>query len=272
MEVDLEFIIRRCQIGDENALSLLGKATFLETYAGSAGAADILTYAETEHTSESYRHWLVSSVVHIWVSEVPVVSIKPKPTSLFMKTAAVRGLSTSASSAASAKNFNKSILSHEISHFEGLIVRNELTQFAFLSSFGSHSSSCFRRRYQTGEKNGTEPTVPFEGKTAQFDIHLQTMGPSYQTTTISKTVTETAMVKLFARSPTYTSFKCGHRMGRAAQPRNHRTQARREATMKRPSLWPEVRSSSFRASALNCARCSSNLSRAFSTSEWATMA
>jgi hypothetical protein len=207
MEVDLEFIIRRCQIGDENALSLLGKATFLETYAGSAGAADILTYAETEHTSESYRHWLVSSVVHIWVSEVPVVSIKPKPTSLFMKTAAVRGLSTSASSAASAKNFNKSILSHEISHFEGLIVRNELTQFAFLSSFGSHSSSCFRRRYQTGEKNGTEPTVPFEGKTAQFDIHLQTMGPSYQTTTISKTVTETAMVKLFARSPTYTSLQ-----------------------------------------------------------------
>ena len=60
MEVDLEFIIRRCQIGDENALSLLGKATFLETSAGSAGAADILTYPETEHTSESYMHWLAS--------------------------------------------------------------------------------------------------------------------------------------------------------------------------------------------------------------------
>jgi GNAT superfamily N-acetyltransferase len=72
MEVDLEFIIRRCQIGDENALSLLGKATFLETYAGSAGAADILIYAETEHTSESYRHWLVSSVADIWVAETSV--------------------------------------------------------------------------------------------------------------------------------------------------------------------------------------------------------
>jgi hypothetical protein len=47
----------------------------------------------------------------------------------------------------------------------------------------------------------------------QRPIHLQMMGPSYQTTTISKTVTETPMVKLFARSPTYTTFKCGHRMG-----------------------------------------------------------
>jgi|GraSoiStandDraft_54_1057290.scaffolds.fasta_scaffold349502_2 hypothetical protein len=30
---DFEFIIRRCQVGDEMALSLVGKATFLETYA-----------------------------------------------------------------------------------------------------------------------------------------------------------------------------------------------------------------------------------------------
>ncbi|HTF70762.1 MAG TPA: hypothetical protein VK638_49635, partial [Edaphobacter sp.] len=53
-------ITGKSQFGDENALSLLRKATFLETSAGSAGAADILTYAETELTSESYRNWLAS--------------------------------------------------------------------------------------------------------------------------------------------------------------------------------------------------------------------
>ena len=57
---DVEFIIRPCQIGDETALSLLGTATFLETYVGTAEAADILAHVETEHSAESYRTWLQS--------------------------------------------------------------------------------------------------------------------------------------------------------------------------------------------------------------------
>src|SRR5712675_2181299 len=69
---DLEFIIRQCQIGDETALSLLGTATFLETYAGTAEAADILAHVETEHSAESYRTWLQSDIAKIWVAETSV--------------------------------------------------------------------------------------------------------------------------------------------------------------------------------------------------------
>src|SRR5712675_2771708 len=69
---DVEFIIRPCQIGDETALSLLGKATFLETYAGTAEAADILAHVETEHSAETYRTWLQSDIAKIWVAETSV--------------------------------------------------------------------------------------------------------------------------------------------------------------------------------------------------------
>jgi short chain dehydrogenase len=62
-EVDLAFAITRCRIGDETRLSLLGKATFLETYADSTEAADLLSFVETEHSVARYRSWL-SRVVH----------------------------------------------------------------------------------------------------------------------------------------------------------------------------------------------------------------
>jgi hypothetical protein len=68
----LEFIVRRCRSGDETALSLLGRATFLETYAGRSEAADLLAYAETEHSIESYRLWLANEFAHIWAVETAV--------------------------------------------------------------------------------------------------------------------------------------------------------------------------------------------------------
>src|SRR6267378_309515 len=68
----LEFIIRQSQIGDETALSLLGTATFLETYVGTAEAADILAHVETEHSAGSYRTWLQSDIAKIWVAETSV--------------------------------------------------------------------------------------------------------------------------------------------------------------------------------------------------------
>ena len=68
-EVDLEFVIRRCHIGDETRLSLLGKATFLETYADSTQAADLLAFVETEHSIERYRFWLESRFARLWVAE-----------------------------------------------------------------------------------------------------------------------------------------------------------------------------------------------------------
>lgn len=69
-EVNLEFAVRRCQIGDEMRLSLLGKATFLETYAGNTEAADLVAFAETEHSVERYRLWLRTDFSKIWIAEV----------------------------------------------------------------------------------------------------------------------------------------------------------------------------------------------------------
>src|SRR6516165_10349098 len=66
----LEFVIRRCHIGDETSLSLLGKSTFLETYAGSIQADDLLSFVETEHSAERYRSWLESRFARLWVAEI----------------------------------------------------------------------------------------------------------------------------------------------------------------------------------------------------------
>jgi ribosomal protein S18 acetylase RimI-like enzyme len=70
----MEFRIRRCGPGDERALSALGRATFLETYAGTAEASDILAYMETEHSAEHYQHWLAGGSAHIWVVETAIGS------------------------------------------------------------------------------------------------------------------------------------------------------------------------------------------------------
>jgi len=65
----LEFAIKRCQVGDEMRLSLLGKATVLETYAGITEAADLLAFVEAEHSVERYRFWLESDFAKIWIAE-----------------------------------------------------------------------------------------------------------------------------------------------------------------------------------------------------------
>jgi len=60
--------IRLCHAGDETRLSLLGKAIFLEAYAGSTQAADLLDFVEEEHAAERYRSWLESDFAKIWVA------------------------------------------------------------------------------------------------------------------------------------------------------------------------------------------------------------
>jgi diamine N-acetyltransferase len=65
----LEFVIKRCGVGDEARLSLLGKASFLETYAGNPEATDLLTFVEVEHSAERYRFWLESDFAKIWIAE-----------------------------------------------------------------------------------------------------------------------------------------------------------------------------------------------------------
>jgi hypothetical protein len=68
----LEFAIRRCRIGDEASLSLVGKATFLETYADSTDAADLLDLVEGQHAGEHYTSWLKGDFAQIWVAETIV--------------------------------------------------------------------------------------------------------------------------------------------------------------------------------------------------------
>ena len=65
----MEFVIKPCQVGDERRLSLLGKATFLETYAGNTEAAYILAFVEAEHSAARYRFWLASGFAKIWIAE-----------------------------------------------------------------------------------------------------------------------------------------------------------------------------------------------------------
>jgi GNAT superfamily N-acetyltransferase len=67
---DLNMQIRGCTPGDEAALSLLGQATFLETFAGILDGADIIAHCARQHSPELYRDWLSDSAMRLWVAEV----------------------------------------------------------------------------------------------------------------------------------------------------------------------------------------------------------
>jgi ribosomal protein S18 acetylase RimI-like enzyme len=62
--------IRRCLPGDENALSIVGQATFLDTFAGILWGKDILGHCVRQHSSEKYAAWLQDPAVAIWIAEV----------------------------------------------------------------------------------------------------------------------------------------------------------------------------------------------------------
>lgn len=59
--------IRRCAPGDEAALSLVGQATFLETFAGVLGGADILAHCSSAHAPDLYRAWLSTPDYALWL-------------------------------------------------------------------------------------------------------------------------------------------------------------------------------------------------------------
>lgn len=54
---------------DAAALSLLGQATFLETYAGILGAEDILAHCATQHAESVYAQWLADPDYRCWIVE-----------------------------------------------------------------------------------------------------------------------------------------------------------------------------------------------------------
>ena len=62
--------IRRCTIGDETALSLLGQATFLESFAGMLDGNDILAHCANQHSSSVYLGWLKQNTFGLWIAEI----------------------------------------------------------------------------------------------------------------------------------------------------------------------------------------------------------
>ena len=63
--------VRVCIPGDETVLSLLGQATFLESFAGMVDGRDLLDHCTNKHAPGVYRDWLEDRNVRIWMAEIP---------------------------------------------------------------------------------------------------------------------------------------------------------------------------------------------------------
>lgn len=61
--------IRRCQSGDEVALSLVGQASFLEAFAGTLAGPDIVAHCAKQHSVEKYAGYLADAVSAVWIAE-----------------------------------------------------------------------------------------------------------------------------------------------------------------------------------------------------------
>jgi diamine N-acetyltransferase len=68
----MDFRLRLCGPGDEKAVSLIGQATILETYAGLAEGSDLYAYVTKDLGVESVREVLTSERACTWVVETEV--------------------------------------------------------------------------------------------------------------------------------------------------------------------------------------------------------
>lgn len=66
----MDVTIRPCGPADAVALSLVGQATFLETYAGSMPGEDILLHCQQEHSEAYYAERLGQPGYRFWIAEV----------------------------------------------------------------------------------------------------------------------------------------------------------------------------------------------------------
>jgi len=66
----MDFLIRPCGRGDALALSTVGSATFLETYAGIIDGADSLAHCRTQHAAEAYDAWLANPATPLLLATV----------------------------------------------------------------------------------------------------------------------------------------------------------------------------------------------------------
>lgn len=62
-------VVRRADLADAAALALVGRATFLETFAGTHSGADILAHGEKHHSPEAYAAWLADPRCDLWLAE-----------------------------------------------------------------------------------------------------------------------------------------------------------------------------------------------------------
>ena len=66
----MSIAIRKCRPSDARALSLLGQATMLATYAETVPLDDILQHCEGPHSVATYAEWLGRMDYQIWLAEV----------------------------------------------------------------------------------------------------------------------------------------------------------------------------------------------------------
>lgn len=64
-----EIRIRACGGEDAAALALVGRATFLETYADVLPVEDMLAYTQDDHSPAAYAGWLADPAYRIWAAE-----------------------------------------------------------------------------------------------------------------------------------------------------------------------------------------------------------
>lgn len=63
--------VRGAVPADAASLSLLGRATFLESYAHLLPVQDILEHAEHQHAPGKYAGWLADPACRIWLAQAP---------------------------------------------------------------------------------------------------------------------------------------------------------------------------------------------------------
>jgi len=64
-----DITIRRAAAGDEDALALVGQATFLETFSGILDGAAIVKHCGVAHAAAQYRDWLGAPDTALWLAE-----------------------------------------------------------------------------------------------------------------------------------------------------------------------------------------------------------
>jgi ribosomal protein S18 acetylase RimI-like enzyme len=70
MSLKEEIALRLCVTGDQEALALVGAATFLETFAGLLTGPDILAHCRVQHGAAQYAVWLADPDYRLCLAEL----------------------------------------------------------------------------------------------------------------------------------------------------------------------------------------------------------